>query len=177
MRNNALFLIDEYILLNKWKQWVTFALFIYYRQKGYLNKINNYAHTLKKYVYCRTCIEVKNLWGFVPVYRTKNRLGRDLLNLFRFGKPVGNRKGSSPGYRFDNKPIFLECMGRLDRIDPVRPPSKNTKAFNGVFSEINAKTGVKWRFNGVSRIKLHDSSLFSGICENALTFSRLFMRD
>jgi hypothetical protein len=120
-------------------------------------KIINYAHTLKKYVYCQTCIEVKNLWGFVPFYRTKKRLGRDLLNLFRFvkparnrkgsspgyrfgkpvrnrkgsspgyrfGKPVRNGKGSSPGYRFGNKPIFLECMGRLDRIDPVRSHEKN----------------------------------------------------
>ncbi len=76
-------------------------------------------------VYCRTCIEVKNLWGFVPVYRTKKRLGRDLLNFFSFGKPARNRKGSSPGYRFGNKPIFLECMGRLDRIDPVRCHEKN----------------------------------------------------
>ena len=51
--------------------------------------------------------------------------GRDLLNLFRFGKPVRNRKGSSSGYRFGNKPIFLECMGRLNRIHHVRSHEKN----------------------------------------------------
>jgi hypothetical protein len=56
-------------------------------------------------------------------------------------------------------------------------PCKNKKAFNGVFSKVNAKTGVKWCFNGVSRRKLHETSLFPGICENALTFSQLFIRD
>ena len=32
-----------------------------------------------------------------------------LLYLFKFGRSIRNLKGSSLGYRFRNKPIFLEC--------------------------------------------------------------------
>jgi hypothetical protein len=34
------------------------------------NHVKSNAYTLKKKVYYETCIQVKNLWGFVPVYRT-----------------------------------------------------------------------------------------------------------
>jgi hypothetical protein len=40
-------------------------------------------------------------------------------------------------------------------------PCKNKKAFNAAVSEINAKTGVKWQFNGVLREKFHEISFSS----------------
>jgi hypothetical protein len=72
-------------------------------------------HTLKKAVYYWTCIQVKNLWGFVSVYRTWNRSGRDLLNPFRFCKSVPNPKGSELGFRFGNKPIFFSAAANKIR--------------------------------------------------------------